>query len=551
MSSLQNSIVCSICLGSTGHGSLFTTECGHVFHYSCLVNNATYGNGKKCPNCRTIISDDILHPTSHHLSSNRPPPHPFTFSPVISGESNNFDADSDDCDFVKLPQTVVGELDISCIPEYESCESDNLGKLSCLTRLKTPQGTTKIGVDIVAVLDVSGSMIGEKLQLMKDSMKYLVEQLTSNDQLAIVEFSYTARKLSPLVPLTPDNKQTVILKIDEMNIDGSTNISSGLERGWHILQNRHVKNPISAIFLLTDGCDDTGSAINSILRTKINAIKEQLQEPINIFCFGYGNDHDALTLGTISDAGDGLFYYVGEIDRLHEAFGKCIGGLVTTIARNISISITSSVPICSTEKYSERINEKKIKFNIPNSYEGEIKEFVIDLIPTSVPIDLSLSCSYKDVQTQVVHTVASSLMINDGARTNPNIDIDKQRNRLIASNAMTEAQGYGDTGRYELAKGVLDTAISTIQTSPSSIDVFCIALTQDLLLLKARLGNRFEYENGGRHQFISSIQSHTNQRSNAINSELYSTPSQINTQSTASLYRSRSNAVKSYKKRRQ
>jgi secreted protein with Ig-like and vWFA domain len=47
-------------------------------------------------------------------------------------------------------------------------------------------------LDLVAVLDKSGSMVGEKLALMKKTMNFIVDQLTIEDRLSIVTYSDAA-----------------------------------------------------------------------------------------------------------------------------------------------------------------------------------------------------------------------------------------------------------------------------------------------------------------------------------------------------------------------
>ena len=56
---------CSICLQPLkgNHGALFTTECNHMFHYTCLVTNALYGRGE-CPLCRKVLIENPAHPHS-------------------------------------------------------------------------------------------------------------------------------------------------------------------------------------------------------------------------------------------------------------------------------------------------------------------------------------------------------------------------------------------------------------------------------------------------------------------------------------------------------
>jgi uncharacterized protein YegL len=542
--------VCSICLRSLkGNGALFITECNHAFHYSCLVTSAAYGYGK-CPNCRRQLVENPLHPFGNlgispsgnipnlQRSSRARNAFPFGTPP-----SFRFEDDKDDSAPAPFRVSRSSPLQVIGIPEYDPFSIDG-GNLACLARVKTSNSgvgvVRNVAVDLIAVLDVSGSMIGEKMQLMKDSMHYLVEQLTPSDRISIVSFSSSAKRITPLISATTENKANIIANIDEMKIENSTNIGKGLNRGWKILKNRRFKNPISAILLLTDGCDDSGSLARIELCDKItNEIMntEEKEELTSVFCFGYGNDHDAELLRAVSDTGNGLFYYVGDISRLNEVFGKCIGGLISTVATKISITVTSSVPIRSVDGV-----DGNTEIKIPNFYEGETKDFVIELsVPVSSdPIRISFACSYRAFPSITDATAVSFVDILRGSEVlaPPNLEVNKQKNRIITSKAIQEAMEKGDSDDLPRAKQILEDAIQAISTSPSASDVFCVNLIQELTSMKLKLDTREGFSMGGRQLMLSSSQSHVMQRSTGLHSDIYSTPSQILTQTSAREYRS-------------
>jgi uncharacterized protein with von Willebrand factor type A (vWA) domain len=57
------------------------------------------------------------------------------------------------------------------------------------------------------VVDVSGSMIGKKIDLVKDSLRYLMKILGPDDRISIVVFSTVSHYLTPWVRNTPENKE--------------------------------------------------------------------------------------------------------------------------------------------------------------------------------------------------------------------------------------------------------------------------------------------------------------------------------------------------------
>lgn len=56
------------------------------------------------------------------------------------------------------------------------------------------QDCQRISIDLVLVIDVSGSMNGKKIELVKKTMHFLLTQLQVNDRLSIITFNNSAIK---------------------------------------------------------------------------------------------------------------------------------------------------------------------------------------------------------------------------------------------------------------------------------------------------------------------------------------------------------------------
>lgn len=114
------------------------------------------------------------------------------------------------------------------------------------------------GMDIIAVLDVSSSMSGEKIELVKDTMHFVADVLTEQDRLSIVSFSSAANRLTPLIPLAKANKAKIDTAIRGLHANGCTNIASGMAYAFRQIKDRNHSNPITSVLLLTDGKNNTG-----------------------------------------------------------------------------------------------------------------------------------------------------------------------------------------------------------------------------------------------------------------------------------------------------
>ena len=137
--------------------------------------------------------------------------------------------------------------------------SDQSGALTPLVvTLSSEDKAEKVrGVDLICVVDVSGSMSSDnRMNLVKESLKYLVNLMNSQDNLAIVTFSSSSSKLFDLTQMTEDNKKLVIPKIEALRANGGTNIYSGLTKGLDLITKDYSsEDRVASMILLSDGID--------------------------------------------------------------------------------------------------------------------------------------------------------------------------------------------------------------------------------------------------------------------------------------------------------
>ncbi len=122
-----------------------------------------------------------------------------------------------------------------------------------LTEL-TPGGaiaTVRMPLNLVLVLDRSGSMSGEKLRNLKNAVNQIIEQLAPEDVLSIVTFESKTQVLFPAHPAT--DKHKLKTTVDRIRVGGSTNMASGLQEAIRQAQQWMARDRISRIVLLTDG----------------------------------------------------------------------------------------------------------------------------------------------------------------------------------------------------------------------------------------------------------------------------------------------------------
>ena len=192
-------------------------------------------------------------------------------------------------------------------------------------------------IDLVCIIDRSGSMEGEKLELLKSSFEHLLNLLTEDDRVSIIVFNDDATRLTRLMRMTPENKKSSLREISNIKASGGTNINDGFAIGIEVLASRQYKNDITSIFLLSDGCDRKASIL--VPDTLQTFQKKGFDDNFTLHTFGYGNDHDSNLMTLLAVLADGNFYFIQKLDTLVESFIDCFGALVSVIAQNALIVI--------------------------------------------------------------------------------------------------------------------------------------------------------------------------------------------------------------------
>jgi Mg-chelatase subunit ChlD len=204
-----------------------------------------------------------------------------------------------------------------------------------------PENTEKrFNADLICVIDISGSMCGEKIELVKQSLKILVEMMEKNDRLALILFNHSSYNFYDLDFMNDENKKDLLSKINEINAKGGTDILSGLEKAIEILKKEKESkndNRVSSIILLSDGCDNHRNDIQLGEALKNLTKGENLSFTLNTF--GYGNDHDPKIMNRLANIRDGSFFYVENYERVSEYFVTVLGGCVSVISKNVKINI--------------------------------------------------------------------------------------------------------------------------------------------------------------------------------------------------------------------
>ncbi len=189
---------------------------------------------------------------------------------------------------------------------------------------------------IVPVIDVSGSMSGAKLDYAKRSAIKLIEHLKPGDYCGLIVFETGVRTIVAPQRLTAETKEQIKVEIGKLRTGGSTNFSGGLLSALELLEKLDLPDGIiQRVVMFTDGEANAGVATkpDELIRLLTNAGRA------TVSAFGYGADVNAQFLLDFAKEGKGNYAFIENPDDALTAFGKELGGLLSTYATNLVVHL--------------------------------------------------------------------------------------------------------------------------------------------------------------------------------------------------------------------
>jgi Mg-chelatase subunit ChlD len=163
---------------------------------------------------------------------------------------------------------------------------------------------------LVLVIDKSGSMGGDKMELAKEAAKGAVELLSSQDYLGVVVFDGQAFWAVELA--LAGDKYSIKERIASLQPGGGTNMAPGMELAYAALSQIPAK--LKHVILMTDGVSQPGPFLELAAR--------MAQDRITVSTVGVGGDCDLKLMEEIAQAGNGRFYFTEDPFNIPQIFAK-------------------------------------------------------------------------------------------------------------------------------------------------------------------------------------------------------------------------------------
>lgn len=190
--------------------------------------------------------------------------------------------------------------------------------------------------NLVFLIDVSGSMYGPtRLELVKSSLKLLVNNLRDKDNVSIVVYAGAAGLKLEATP--GSDKQKIREAIDELTSGGSTAGGEGIQLAYKVAKKNFIPKGNNRIILCTDGDFNVGVSSVSGLE---KLIEKERKSGVFLTVLGYGmGNYKDNRIQTLAEKGNGNHAYIDNLQEANRVLVNEFGATLHTVAKDVKLQV--------------------------------------------------------------------------------------------------------------------------------------------------------------------------------------------------------------------
>jgi Ca-activated chloride channel family protein len=247
-----------------------------------------------------------------------------------------------------------------------------------LVELEAPEApqVQRPPIDVVVVIDRSGSMHGDPLRSVIEATCGLLRLAGPNDRVGVVAFD---GQVDVVLPLRHHDADVAARTVRQLRSRGSTNLSGGWLKALEMLHGAARPDALTRIVLLTDGQANLGVTDQDRLASMTLSAASK---GVSTSCIGFGDGYSEQLLAAMASAGRGNDYWCAGPDQAAAVFTAEFDGLSSVVAQNLSVELRPSVEVIELGVLNEfPITEVAggVQVALGDAYGGERRRVVAKL----------------------------------------------------------------------------------------------------------------------------------------------------------------------------
>ena len=252
-------------------------------------------------------------------------------------------------------------------------------------------------MNLVFSLDSSGSMTGEPIELLKETMRAVAGSLADGDVVSVVTWNTVANTLLESHAVSGPDDATLLSVINALDAGGGTDLNQGLATAYALAEANYSDDRINRVVMISDGGANAGVTDVELIAAAANDSDRD-----GIYLVGVGVDDSSADyrddlMDTVTDAGKGAYVFIDRRDEARRMFGERFLENMTVAARNVQMELTMPWYFAITEFHGEEYSEdpaevepQHLSFNDAMSYHQIIQAcdpsqiFTTDMVKAKV-----------------------------------------------------------------------------------------------------------------------------------------------------------------------
>ena len=370
-----------------------------------------------------------------------------------------------------------GLIELAATPSTTLVLADQPGQMAVRVKIMaaTPPAQGHGPVNLVLVLDTSGSMEGDAIASTRDAAQALVDRMADGDRLSIVVFHSLGEVLVPSIRLGDVSRKKIRTAIAGLAARGTTDLASGWSLALAQLIAGRSERTLNRMVLVTDGIPNDVSPVAELI-----AQTQALQVPITPLCLDV--ECEPTLLGQIAVQTGGSYKYLDDATAVAAVFDSEVLRLHQLVARDVRLVLKAGPGvILDATLLGDAIAGGGRSLALGDLAAGEERELVI---PVTVPARrvgavvevLDAFLAFDDV---VNHSGRRQRHGYVGVKTSGELaaieaatemDIETAMHRAHAATAMLQAIELGRRGDLVAANEVLDRGAAAARVRATAKD---------------------------------------------------------------------------------
>jgi Ca-activated chloride channel family protein len=326
-------------------------------------------------------------------------------------------------------------------------------------------------INLMLVVDTSGSMEGDAIVDAREAAAALVDQLEPGDRFGLVVFHSKAEVLVPSTHVDEDSLPDIRERVKRMQARGTTDLAGGLSNALQQIGGAMSADGINRVVLLSDGVPNDPAPIQSLAQNARNM-------GVSITALGLGLEYDETLLSQVAQTSGGSFHFVESSTEVAAVFRDEVLRLERIAAANTSLTLRPGPGVSVVEIIGHPFSvagDRSTMIHPGDIAEGESRDvFVrlqvsahvdrapVELLDAVFGFDDTVNGSGRHERDLYVSARATSDQTQLERGRAHAIELSSERARAAA--AIVDAIALSRSGRLGEARNVLDQAETRART---------------------------------------------------------------------------------------